>query len=341
MSSAQDPTGARDEPRLFSPATRAWFRAAFPAGATPAQTEAWDAISREESTLVVAPTGSGKTLAAFLWGLDDLARRPAPEDRGRRCRLLYVSPLKALATDIEKNLRAPLSGIRRAARERGAAVPDITVGVRTGDTPASQRRALAAKPPDVLITTPESLFLVLTSRARSSLAGVETVIVDEVHSLAGTKRGAHLALSLERLDALLDRSAQRIGLSATVRPAEEVAYFLGGASPAEGDDEGRPRPVTVVAPPHAPNLDLSIAVPGGGHDGAGRGCLPLARRRHRGQGPHVDLAARRGADSRAGHGAPFVDCVLQFPPGGRTVVRAAERARYRAGSRTASGAARG
>ncbi|MBB4930256.1 ATP-dependent Lhr-like helicase [Lipingzhangella halophila] len=261
MSSAQDPTGARDEPRLFSPATRAWFRAAFPAGATPAQTEAWDAISREESTLVVAPTGSGKTLAAFLWGLDDLARRPAPEDRGRRCRLLYVSPLKALATDIEKNLRAPLSGIRRAARERGAAVPDITVGVRTGDTPASQRRALAAKPPDVLITTPESLFLVLTSRARSSLAGVETVIVDEVHSLAGTKRGAHLALSLERLDALLDRSAQRIGLSATVRPAEEVAYFLGGASPAEGDDEGRPRPVTVVAPPHAPNLDLSIAVP--------------------------------------------------------------------------------
>ncbi len=262
-----DSAAAHDETRRFSPVTRAWFREAFPSGATPAQTQAWDAISQDENTLVVAPTGSGKTLAAFLWGLDDLARRPVPQDRKQRCRLLYVSPLKALATDIERNLRAPLSGIRRAARERGATEPDITVGVRTGDTPASQRRALATAPPDILITTPESLFLLLTSQARASLTGVETVIVDEVHSLAGSKRGAHLALSLERLDALLDRPAQRIGLSATVRPTEEVAYFLGGAAPAddrgesENDDGDRPRPVTVVAPPHTPNLDLRIVVP--------------------------------------------------------------------------------
>ncbi|RNL86186.1 DEAD/DEAH box helicase [Halostreptopolyspora alba] len=263
MDPEEDIADQHGEPRRFSPATRAWFRAAFPAGATPTQNEAWDAIARGESTLVVAPTGSGKTLAAFLWGLDDLARRPAPRDRTQRCRVLYVSPLKALAADIERNLREPLSGIRHAARERGAAAPDITVGTRTGDTPASERRALATTPPDVLITTPESLFLILTSRARSSLASVETVIVDEVHALAGTKRGAHLALSLERLDALLDRPAQRIGLSATVRPTEEVAHFLGGAVPTDGraEDGGTPRPVTVVAPPHPPNLELSISVP--------------------------------------------------------------------------------
>ncbi len=196
---------------------------------------------------MVAPTGSGKTLSAFLWSLDRLTSAPAPEDRARRCRVLYVSPLKALAADVERNLRVPLAGIGAAAEAAGRELSPVTVGMRTGDTPAGRRRGLASRPPDVLITTPESLFLVLTSRAREGLAGVETVIVDEVHALAGTKRGAHLALSLERLDALLDRPAQRIGLSATVRPAEVVAEFLGGAD--------------VVSPPGSPGMDLRVVVP--------------------------------------------------------------------------------
>ncbi|MGP4027703.1 Lhr family helicase [Actinomadura sp. 3N407] len=233
----------------FSPATRAWFAGAF-ASPTPAQAGAWESISSGDSTLVVAPTGSGKTLAAFLWSIDRLAHEPAPEDALRRCRVLYVSPLKALAVDVERNLRGPLTGIRHAARRRGLPEPAIRVGMRSGDTPADERRRLAVKPPDILITTPESLFLILTSRARESLRGVETVIVDEVHAVAGTKRGAHLALSLERLDALLERPAQRIGLSATVRPADEVAAFLGGT-----------RPATVVQPRSDKVFDLDIVVP--------------------------------------------------------------------------------
>ncbi|MGH3332825.1 MAG: DEAD/DEAH box helicase, partial [Nocardioidaceae bacterium] len=233
----------------FAEPTRAWFQAAF-AEPTPAQVGAWQAISARRNALVVAPTGSGKTLSAFLWSLDRLAAEPAPAEKLRRCRVLYVSPLKALAVDVERNLRAPLTGIRQTAGRLGVAAPDITVGVRSGDTSAADRRRLGTTPPDILITTPESLFLMLTSQARESLRGVETVIVDEVHAVAGTKRGAHLAFSLERLDALLDQPAQRIGLSATVRPIEEVARFLGGVQPVE-----------VVAPASAKEWDLQVVVP--------------------------------------------------------------------------------
>jgi ATP-dependent Lhr-like helicase len=233
----------------FSPATRAWFEGAF-AAPTQAQAQAWRAISKGEDTLVIAPTGSGKTLSAFLWAIDRLASSPPPADAKRRCRVLYVSPLKALAVDIERNLRSPLTGIRQAAHRLGLPEPDVGVAVRTGDTAAEDRRKLATKPPDILITTPESLFLLLTSQARETLRGVETVIVDEVHAVAGGKRGAHLALSLERLDALRGVPAQRVGLSATVRPPEVVATFLGGA-----------RPVTIAAPPSSKRIDLEVVVP--------------------------------------------------------------------------------
>ncbi|WP_369134765.1 ATP-dependent helicase [Modestobacter sp. I12A-02662] len=233
----------------FSAATQAWFTGAF-AEPTAAQEGAWSAISSGEHALVVAPTGSGKTLAAFLWSLDRLAAVPPPEDPLARCRVLYVSPLKALAVDVERNLRAPLTGIGQAALRLGLPRPEITVGVRSGDTPADERRTFARRPPDILITTPESLFLLLTSQARESLRGVETVILDEVHAVCGTKRGAHLAVSLDRLDELLERPAQRIGLSATVRPIEEVSTFLAGG-----------RPVQVVAPPADKKWDLSVVVP--------------------------------------------------------------------------------
>jgi ATP-dependent Lhr-like helicase len=254
---------AGDPLRAFSALTREWFTGSFTAP-TPAQAGAWASISSGDNTLVVAPTGSGKTLAAFLWALDRLASTPAPADPKLRTRVLYISPLKALAVDIERNLRAPLTGIRQVANRHGLAEPDIRVAVRTGDTAAEERRRLSTKPPDILITTPESLFLILTSKARDSLRGVDTVIVDEVHALAGNKRGAHLAVSLERLDALRGSGdaadgaaapgapapAQRIGLSATVRPAEEVAAFLGGS-----------RPVTIAAPPHEKHIELRIVVP--------------------------------------------------------------------------------
>ena len=233
----------------FSPATRAWFEGAF-AAPTPAQLGAWDAISRGDHVLVVAPTGSGKTLSAFLWALNRVAAAPPPAEPLRRCRVLYVSPLKALAVDVERNLRAPLTGIRHAASRLGLPVPEVTVGVRSGDTSPADRRTLARLPPDVLITTPESLFLLLTSRARESLAGVDTVILDEVHAVAGTKRGAHLAVTLDRLDALLPAPAQRIGLSATVRPIDEVGRFLTGG-----------RPVSIVAPPSSKRVELTVVVP--------------------------------------------------------------------------------
>ncbi|MFR9800294.1 ATP-dependent helicase [Streptomyces sp. MS06] len=233
----------------FSPATRGWFTGAFSAP-TPAQAGAWQALGAGSDVLVVAPTGSGKTLAAFLAALDQLASAPPPAEAKKRCRVLYVSPLKALAVDVERNLRSPLTGIRQESVRLGLPEPEVKVAIRSGDTPASERRALSTRPPDILITTPESLFLMLTSAARDALAGVETVILDEVHAVAGTKRGAHLALSLERLDELLPRPARRIGLSATVRPVDEVARFL---SPR--------RTVEIVQPESGKEFDLSVVVP--------------------------------------------------------------------------------
>ena len=235
----------------FAPATREWFTGAFPAP-TPAQLGAWEAISTGRHALVIAPTGSGKTLAAFLWSIDRLASEPLPDDPRRRTRVLYVSPLKALGVDVERNLRSPLIGITQTAKrlQPGQDAVPLRVGVRSGDTPSAERRALQKDPPDILITTPESLYLMLTSSARETLDGVTTVIVDEVHAVAGTKRGAHLALTLERLDARLPQPVQRIGLSATVRPPEEMARFLGGS-----------QPVTVVQPPAAKTFDLRVVVP--------------------------------------------------------------------------------
>jgi ATP-dependent helicase Lhr and Lhr-like helicase len=239
--------------RLSRP-TREWFTASF-AEPTAAQAGAWDAIAGGDHALVIAPTGSGKTLAAFLHAIDRLLTTPPPDDKDRRCRILYVSPLKALAVDVDRNLRAPLAGVKHAAARLGAQVNDVAVAMRTGDTSPEERRAFTRRPADVLITTPESLFLLLTSRARDQLRGVETVIIDEVHAVAGTKRGAHLALSLERLDALLDKPAQRIGLSATVRPVDEVAQFL------KGPGLGGASSVTVVQPPAAKTIDIHVVVP--------------------------------------------------------------------------------
>ncbi len=242
----------------FGPAVRAWFEATFESP-TDAQARGWAAIARGEHTLIHAPTGSGKTLAAFLWCLDRLTQDPRPAaGRGAvgTVRTLYISPLKALAYDVERNLRAPLAGIRLAAQRLGLEPPSITVASRTGDTPQDERRDLARHPPDILVTTPESLYLLLTSQAREILGGVEQVIVDEVHAVAGTKRGAHLALSLERLERLRPASAaplQRIGLSATQRPLEVIGRYLGGT--------GEGRGVTIVDAGTRKPLQLRVVVP--------------------------------------------------------------------------------
>ncbi len=233
----------------FQPATRAWFSSTF-AAPTLAQAKAWETIASGRNALVVAPTGSGKTLAAFLWAIDQLSLRRTRSAETLGVRVLYVSPLKALAVDVERNLRSPLVGIRTAAERLGVAPPAISIALRSGDTPARERRRFGLDPPDILITTPESLFLMLTSSAREALRTVETVIIDEVHAVAGSKRGSHLALSLERLDRLLATPAQRIGLSATVRPLDEVGRFLGGAAPVAAVDARVEKP-----------LDVSVVVP--------------------------------------------------------------------------------
>lgn len=243
-------------PDIFSQATRDWFTSAFQ-HPTLVQSQTWAVTAANQHALVIAPTGSGKTLAAFLYALDRLFREgeekhtAPPSDKEKNVtRILYISPIKALGTDVQRNLQIPLQGISEARKKRASTEVTIRVGIRTGDTPPQERAKLSRHPPDILITTPESLYLMLTSRARESLRGVETVIVDEVHAVAGTKRGAHLALSLERLDALLAKSAQRIGLSATVRSVTEVAAFLGGD-----------RPVTVVNPPATRHPDIHIVAP--------------------------------------------------------------------------------
>ncbi len=243
----------------FSAPTRAWFEASFTAP-TAAQEAGWDAISRGDHTLIHAPTGSGKTLAAFLWAIDRLATDPTPPTR-QRCRVLYISPMKALAYDIERNLRAPLTGIHVAAEQLGVTPPQITTGMRTGDTPSAERTAMLRNPPDILITTPESLYLMLTSQAREMLASVKYVIVDEIHSVAGTKRGSHLAISLERLAAVTDDPPQRIGLSATQRPLQTIAEFLGGGVRIDVDGAWKPRPVAVVDAPWRKELEVEIVVP--------------------------------------------------------------------------------
>ncbi|MGA9391086.1 MAG: DEAD/DEAH box helicase, partial [Candidatus Sulfotelmatobacter sp.] len=229
---------SQDPLHIFHPAVRQWFEAVF-ASPTRPQSEGWPPIARGESTLILAPTGTGKTLAAFLWCINRIMFSATPEPQ-KRCRVLYVSPIKALAVDVERNLRAPLVGIAQAAQRLGEQFHEPSISIRTGDTPQAERARFARTPSDILITTPESLYLLLTSNAREVLRSIEVVVIDEIHALVPGKRGSHLALSMERLQHLVGRPIQRIGLSATQRPLEEVARYLGGAEASSRNDSVKP-----------------------------------------------------------------------------------------------------
>ncbi len=269
----------------FSPAVAQWFTSTF-SSPTDAQSGGWHAIKDHKHTLICAPTGSGKTLAAFLSSIDSLVSTPPPSATART-RVLYISPLRALAFDVEKNLRAPLAGIAHAAERLGHVFHTPIVGMRTGDTSAKERQALVRNPPDLLITTPESLYLMLTSAARSTLANVDTVIIDEIHAMAATKRGAHLMLSLERLEEVCIAPPQRIGLSATQRPLDEIAHFLGGYT-----SDGVRREVAIVDAGVRKALDLQVVVPVEDMGDLGRSQPPTLGGLHSGPAS-VALAPRR------------------------------------------------
>src|SRR5580693_1254311 len=237
---------------MFHPAVRTWFERRFPGGPTEPQAGGWREVAAGGHTLIAAPTGSGKTLAAFLVCIDRLYRA----DGGGGLQVVYVSPLKALATDIQQNLEAPLAEIAGVAEELGLPVPRIRVAVRTGDTAAAARAAMLKNPPDILITTPESLYLMVTAeRSRAMLKGTQTVIVDEIHAVAGNKRGSHLALTLERLAYVADAPVQRVGLSATQRPIDAIARLLTGVI-----TDGGPR-CAIVDTGHRRALDLALELP--------------------------------------------------------------------------------
>ena len=252
VGSSQDPL------QLFHPVVREWFESRFEQP-TPPQRRGWPSIHSGRHTLIAAPTGSGKTLAAFLAAIDSLFRQAVTGELPDQCQVVYVSPLKALSNDVQKNLSEPLREIRRAAAEQGLELPEIRVLLRTGDTPSSQRQAMRRKPPHILVTTPESLYILLTSvKARNMLRSVKTVIVDEIHALARDKRGSHLSLSLERLNHLAEADPVRIGLSATQRPIEEMARFLVGSP--NVDSWGNPE-CDIVDEGHRRDIKLSLEIP--------------------------------------------------------------------------------
>ena len=348
MNSA-DSVGKLD-PSLFHPAVREWFEAVFTAPTKP-QVQGWPAIARGESTLILAPTGTGKTLAAFLWCINRLMFSPVP-DKAHRCRVVYISPIKALAVDVERNLRAPLVGIAQAAKRMNIPFHEPQVAIRTGDTPAAERARFLRHPADILITTPESLYLLLTSNSRDSLRSVETVVVDEIHALVPSKRGSHLALSLERLQHLCPRPLQRIGLSATQRPLEEVARYLGGVDaphieintpqpaaaenvanevaettgiqePAatagtEGDEPAASatvyRPVTIIDASERKRLSLRVEIPV--EDMTRLDQLELIPSGSASQGPFAPLYLERHSSQapRTGSRPPLHIDLRQFPP---------------------------
>ena len=253
MSQTVAATGSADALEQFHPIVRDWFRERF-GDPTFAQQDGWPAIREGADCLIAAPTGSGKTLTAFLAGIDELIREGEREELPDEVRILYVSPLKALSNDIRRNLEEPLTGIRQLAEERGVALPRIRMGLRTGDTTQAERRAIVKRPPQILITTPESLYLMLTAKqSREVLRTVRTVILDEIHAVVRDKRGSHLALTLARLDHVAERRPTRIGLSATQKPMSEIAAFLTGL-----DDEARPLPCRILDLGHRRELKLWI-----------------------------------------------------------------------------------